>query len=82
MTAVNANVSAAQNYGITLPSPDSGADFVKAAPKVHVRPYVYANSSTRGAAMAWDNPQPGGASFMKFDDDNKIAAPKAISAGE
>lgn len=75
-----ADMRSAAQYGI--PQSDPGAAFAanKYQGPTKVRPYSSVNRTTRGQAMAWDNPQPGvGGSFMKFDDD--ATTPPPTSAG-
>lgn len=69
-----------QFYGV--PQSDPGASFAKDKYQgpTKVRPYSAVNNSTKGAAMAWDNPQPGvGGSFIKFDD--AATTPPPTSSG-
>jgi hypothetical protein len=65
----------AEKYGV--PSPNAGSEFAKNAyqgdPKV--RPYAEETRSTTAKAMAWDNPQAGGGSFMKFPSTPQMAQP-------
>lgn len=77
----NGNVSAAQNYGI--PQSDPGSQFAmnRGPGAIRVRPYTSAtDTSTRGRAMQWDNPQMGGGSFMKFDDGAAAALPSSLGS--
>jgi hypothetical protein len=70
-----------QFYGI--PQSDPGASFAtnKYQGVAKVRPYSAVNRTTKGQAMAWDNPQPGvGGSFMKFDDDATTPPPTSSGA--
>jgi hypothetical protein len=71
-------LSAAQSAGkYGVPSPNAGSEFAKNAyqgdPKV--RPYAEETRSTTAKAMAWDNPQAGGGSFMKFPSTPQMAQP-------
>jgi hypothetical protein len=73
--SVLSGAQAAEKYGIPISNP--GADFAKNAyqgdPKV--RPYAEETRSTTAKAMAWDNPQAGGGSFMKFPSTPQMAQP-------
>lgn len=73
--SVLSGAQAAEKYGIPIANP--GADFAKNAyqgdPKV--RPYAEETRSTTAKAMAWDNPQAGGGSFMKFPTTPAMAQP-------
>jgi hypothetical protein len=73
--SVLSSAQAAEKYGV--PSPNAGAEFAKNAyqgdPKV--RPYAEETRSTTAKAMAWDNPQAGGGSFMKFPSSPQMAQP-------
>lgn len=76
-----ADMRSAQFYGI--PQSDPGAPFAmnKYQGPTKVRPYSALNRTTKGQAMAWDNPQAGvGGSFMKFDDDAQVAPPTSAGA--
>jgi hypothetical protein len=75
---INANMSAMQQK-YSLPQSDPGSAFAMNQSSVNkVRPYSAVNRSTKGNAMTWDNPQMGGSSFMKFDDNQNTVAPSSL----
>jgi hypothetical protein len=64
-------------YG--TPDPNPGSEFARDAYQgpTKVRPFAKETSSTKAKAMAWDNPQAGGSSFLKFDDAPQMSQPGA-----
>jgi hypothetical protein len=73
--AVLSAAQAAEKYGI--PAPNTGSEFAKNSYQgdPRVRPYAEETRSTTAKAMAWDNPQAGGGSFMKFPSSPQMAQP-------
>jgi hypothetical protein len=76
MSSLSAAQGAAK-YG--TPNPNPGSEFARDAYRgpTKVRPFAKETSSTKAKAMAWDNPQAGGGSFLKFDDSPQMSQPGA-----
>jgi hypothetical protein len=75
----NGNISMAQKYA--LPKSDIGSGFAVNKFQGPSAPTPYTSSkdsSTKGRAMQWRNPQMGGGSFMKFDDGPGTTPPPSI----
>ena len=76
MSSLSAAQGAAK-YG--TPNPNPGSEFARDAYQgpTKVRPFAKQTRSTKAKAMAWDNPQAGGSSFLEFDDAPQMSQPGA-----